>query len=87
MTHSILKQIATTVVVFTALTTTAFAQEKDDKAALVKQIKELTAANAEVAKHLETFDTLDFTVFRHACTRAMQKILKYTFLMATPKLD
>jgi hypothetical protein len=63
MTHSVLKQIATTVVVFTALTTTAFAQEKDDKAALVKQIKELTAANAEVAKHLETFDTLDFTVF------------------------
>jgi SnoaL-like polyketide cyclase len=63
MIHSILKQAAATVIVFTALTTTAFAQKKDDKAALVKKIKELTAANAEVAKHLSTFDTLDFTVF------------------------
>jgi hypothetical protein len=34
-----------------------------DVAALKKQIKELTAANALVQSHLVTFDTLDFTVF------------------------
>jgi hypothetical protein len=32
-------------------------------AALRAQIKTLTAGNAEIAKHLQTFDTLDFTVF------------------------
>lgn len=47
-----------------------FAQKKENKASLVKQIKELTAANAQVAKHLETFDTLDYIVFsNHEFTR------------------
>jgi len=32
-------------------------------AALRAQIKMLTAGNAEIAKNLQTFDTLDFTVF------------------------
>jgi len=32
-------------------------------AALRAQIKTLTAGNAEIAKNLQTFDTLDFTVF------------------------
>ena len=38
---------------------------KDQKeiAALRAQIKTLTAGNAEIAKNLQTFDTLDFTVF------------------------
>lgn len=62
MKHSILKQITAAVIVFTAFTT-SHAQSKDDKAAMVKQIKELTAANAEIAKNLSTFDTLDYTVF------------------------
>lgn len=32
-------------------------------AALRAQIKQLTAGNAEIAKNLQTFDTLDYTVF------------------------
>jgi hypothetical protein len=32
-------------------------------AALRAQIKTLTAGNAQVAKYLQTFDTLDYTVF------------------------
>lgn len=30
---------------------------------LVKQVKELAAANELISKHLQTFDTLDYTVF------------------------
>jgi hypothetical protein len=70
MKNSITRQVAGVILVFTALSTTAFAQKKEDKASLVKQIKELTAANAQVAKHLETFDTLDYIVFsNHEFTR------------------
>lgn len=36
---------------------------KSDEA--LKQIKELTAANEIISKNLETFDTLDYTVFRN----------------------
>jgi len=40
-------------------------QSKSQKeiAALRAQIKTLTAGNAEIAKNLQTFDTLDYTVF------------------------
>lgn len=40
-----------------------FAQKKDSKEDLLKQVKELAAANALISKHLETFDTLDYIVF------------------------
>jgi hypothetical protein len=40
-----------------------FAQKGDSKEDLLKQVKELAAANALISKHLETFDTLDYTVF------------------------
>ncbi|MFV5693481.1 ester cyclase [Flavobacterium sp. LT1R49] len=70
MKNSITRQVTGAILIFTAVTTTAFAQKKEDKASLVKQIKELTAANAQVAKHLETFDTLDYIVFsNHEFTR------------------
>ena len=62
MKNSILIRAAALALVFT-VSTTVTAQKKDDKADLVKQIKELAAANAQIAKNLETFDTLDFTVF------------------------
>lgn len=52
-------------VLIAALTISAnvSAQKKDTKEDVVKQIKELAAANAVIAKNLETFDTLDFIVF------------------------
>ena len=62
MKNSILGQVTAAVLVF-ALSTTVTAQKKEDKADMVKQIKELAAANAQIAKNLETFDTLDYQVF------------------------
>lgn len=62
MKNSILIQAAALALVFT-VSTTVTAQKKEDKADLVKQIKELAVANEQIAKNLETFDTLDFTVF------------------------
>jgi len=38
-------------------------KSQQEIAALRLQIKTLTAGNAEIAKNLQTFDTLDFTVF------------------------
>lgn len=38
-------------------------KSQQEIAALRAQIKTLTAGNAEIAKNLQTFDTLDFTVF------------------------
>jgi len=48
-----------------AKNTSAQNESKNQKeiAALRAQIKTLTAGNAEIAKNLQTFDTLDFTVF------------------------
>lgn len=89
MKNSFLRRAALLAFTCIAITTTAFAQKKDDKAALVNQIKELTAANAEVAKHLSTFDTLDFTVFSNRdWTRLHEshaKNIKVHFLMAILK--
>ncbi|WP_343706293.1 ester cyclase [Flavobacterium sp.] len=62
MKNSILGQVTALVLVF-ALSTAAMAQKKTDKDDLVKQLKEITAANAQIAKNLEVFDTLDFIVF------------------------
>ncbi|WP_208012111.1 ester cyclase [Flavobacterium psychrotolerans] len=39
------------------------AQKKENKEDLLKQVKELAAANELISKHLETFDTLDYIVF------------------------
>jgi len=44
-------------------TTQKGAKEQKEIAALRAQIKTLTAGNAEIAKNLQTFDTLDYTVF------------------------
>ena len=38
-------------------------KSQEEIASLRAQIKSLTAGNAEIAKNLQTFDTLDFTVF------------------------
>jgi hypothetical protein len=61
------KSFTTTAVLTTMMvmvtSVSVFAQKKDSKEDLLKQVKELTAANALISKHLETFDTLDYTVF------------------------
>jgi len=64
-------QLFTAFIIFAAIASTSFAQTKAKKTSikqseietLRKQIKELTAANEMIAKHLTTFDTLDYTVF------------------------
>ena len=67
------KWILATLVATCLLSTSAFAQTKDQKkgpsasqkqiAGLKAQIKSLTANNELVAQYLNKFDTLDFTVF------------------------
>lgn len=46
-----------------AFSISGFSQNKPSIASLQKQIKEITAKNEAVQKHLTTFDTLDFTIF------------------------
>ena len=41
----------------------SFGQKAETKEQLLKQVKEMTAANEVISKYLQTFDTLDFTVF------------------------
>ncbi|GGH59870.1 hypothetical protein HNQ91_000728 [Filimonas zeae] len=62
MKKSIVKKAGLTIVLAAALFSQSHAQ-KENKAELLKQLQALTAANAEIAKNLQTFDTLDYTVF------------------------
>lgn len=48
-------------IVFTSCTQNNKKSVESDE--VVKQVKELTAANELISKHLQTFDTLDYTVF------------------------
>lgn len=41
----------------------SFGQKSETKEQLLKQVKEMTAANQLISKYLQTFDTLDYTVF------------------------
>lgn len=41
----------------------SFGQKAETKEQLLKQVKEMTAANELISKYLQKFDTLDFTVF------------------------
>ncbi len=41
----------------------SFGQKAETKEQLLKQVKEMTAANELISKYLQTFDTLDYTVF------------------------
>lgn len=41
----------------------SFDQKTETKEQLLKQVKEMTAANELISKYLQTFDTLDYTVF------------------------
>lgn len=41
----------------------SFGQKTETKEQLLKQVKEMTAANELISKYLQTFDTLDYTVF------------------------
>jgi hypothetical protein len=43
--------------------TITFGQNQESKAELLKQVKELAAANALITQNLQKFDTLDFVVF------------------------
>ena len=52
-----------TVLVFSFVACNDGGKKSAETDELIKQINELTAANAEVAKNLETFDTLDYVVF------------------------
>lgn len=38
-------------------------EQKEESKEVLKQVQDLAAANAEIAKHLQVFDTLDFTIF------------------------
>lgn len=60
-----LKQFAVllTLTASLVLSTKGFSQSKPTITSLQKQLKELTAENELVKKHLITFDTLDYTVF------------------------
>jgi hypothetical protein len=63
MNKSLISKIGITTMMVVAMSISAFAQKKDSKEDVLKQVKELAAANAQIAKNLETFDTLDYTVF------------------------
>jgi hypothetical protein len=67
MKKSILSKAAITTMMVITMSVSVFAQKKDSKKDskedVLKQVKELAAANAQIAKNLETFDTLDYTVF------------------------
>lgn len=41
----------------------SFGQKAETKEQLLKQVKEMTVANELISKYLQTFDTLDYTVF------------------------
>lgn len=41
----------------------SFGQKAETKEQLLKQVKEMTIANQLISKYLQTFDTLDYTVF------------------------
>lgn len=41
----------------------SFGQKAETKEQLLKQVKEMTAANQLISKYLQTFDNLDYTVF------------------------
>jgi hypothetical protein len=53
----------TTVSAAKSATTQMGSKDQKEIAALRAQIKTLTAGNAEIARNLQTFDTLDYTVF------------------------
>jgi len=55
--------VSTTVIAAKNPTTQIQSKSQKEIAALRAQIKSLTAGNAEIARNLQTFDTLDFTVF------------------------
>ena len=63
MNKSSISKIGITAIMVMVMSASVFAQNKDSKEDLLKQVKELAAANALISKHLETFDTLDYTVF------------------------
>lgn len=63
MKKSISRRLGATIVLMFSFGTFAFGQNGESKADLAKQLKELAAANALIAKNLQKFDTLDFTVF------------------------
>ena len=63
MKKSFTTKVALTIMLVITMSVSVFAQKKDSKEALLKQVKELAAANELISKHLETFDTLDYTVF------------------------
>ncbi|MFV0469619.1 MAG: ester cyclase [Dysgonomonas sp.] len=61
MKKSILK---TSLVAFALIISlSSFGQKAETKEQLLKQVKEMTAANELISKYLQTFDTLDFKVF------------------------
>lgn len=45
------------------LSLSSFGQKAETKEQLLKQVKEMTAANELISKYLQIFDTLDYTVF------------------------
>ena len=55
--------VSTTVIAAKNPTTQIQSKSQKEIAALRAQIKSLTAGNVEIARNLQTFDTLDFTVF------------------------
>lgn len=62
MKTSILQVTGAIALFLSVSTTTIFAQQQSN-AALLKQVKELATANEIMSKNLQTFDTLDYTVF------------------------
>lgn len=61
MKNSILKTSLAAFALIISLST--FGQKAETKEQLLKQVKEMTAANELISKYLQTFDTLDYTVF------------------------
>jgi len=50
-------------ILLTGLFAISSCEQKAENKEMLKQVQDLAAANAEIAKHLQTFDTLDYTVF------------------------
>jgi hypothetical protein len=57
------KKVALVSFMVIAVISSAIAQQEPSKEELLNEVKALTAASAEVSKHLQTFDTLDYNVF------------------------
>jgi len=63
MKKSISRELGAAIMLIIASGTFAFGQNAESKTELVKQVKELAAANALITQNLQKFDTLDFVVF------------------------